>query len=382
MLRIIILQISRSRKERKLLRFRHCHFLYRISLFYATKVRPNSKLCSNFAYNFSELKMKKLLLFVFFLSFSLLTQAQESRATYTLLRLPASAHAAALGGENISLIDDVPSLGYSNPALYSTAPNKSVGFMFSTLPAAGNLMGFQAARAFGARHTVGVAAQLINYGKVNETDASGNERGDFTPSDFVLSAGYSYLLTDLLAGGANLKMISSKYGQYSAVALAVDLGLNYYDEEKDLSVSLTLSNMGNQIKTFHEGEKDAFPLNLQMGMTRGLNHLPLRLSLTLTDLTRWDDKYYFKEEDTSLSFVRKALNHVVLGLDVVPADFCYLALGYNFRRAYELKQAGSSHFAGFTLGAGLRLERFKLGLAYGRYSLGASSLMGNVAFVL
>ena len=37
-------------------------------------------------------------------------QAQESQTTYNFLRLPVSAHAAALGGDNISLIEDDASL--------------------------------------------------------------------------------------------------------------------------------------------------------------------------------------------------------------------------------------------------------------------------------
>lgn len=326
--------------------------------------------------------MKKIIFLTLSFFFFLLGVAQESRSTYTMLRLPASSHAAALGGENISLIDDVPSLGYTNPALYATAPNKSIGLMFSALPANGKLMGFQAVRAFGDRHTAGISAQLMNHGTLQETDPSGTVLGDFTPSDFVLSAGYAYLLSDWVAGGANFKMISSKYGHYNATALAVDLGLNYYDPEQDLSVSLTLNNIGTQLKTFHEGQKDRLPLNLQVGFTKGLNNLPARLSVTLTDLTQWGDNHYFQADGASLSFTRKALNHLVLGVDVLPTDYSYLAVGYNFRRGYELKQAGESHFAGFTFGGGLRLSRFKLGIAYGQYTLRAAQLMANLAFVL
>ena len=34
------------------------------------------------------------------------TRAQESQTAYNFLRLPESAHAAALGGDNISIIED------------------------------------------------------------------------------------------------------------------------------------------------------------------------------------------------------------------------------------------------------------------------------------
>ena len=43
----------------------------------------------------------------FFLIFQVLNaKAQESETAYNFLRLPVSAHAAALGGENISLTED------------------------------------------------------------------------------------------------------------------------------------------------------------------------------------------------------------------------------------------------------------------------------------
>ena len=69
-----------------------------------------------------------------------------------------------------------------------------------------------------------------------------------------------------------------------------------------------------------------------------------------------------------------------MGLDVEPTDYLYLGVGYNFRRAYELKAAGSSHWAGITAGAGLRLSRFKLGLSYAKYHLSCSSLMCNAGY--
>ena len=59
-------------------------------------------------------------------------QAQESQTTYNFLRLPVSAHAAALGGDNISLIEDDASLMFHNPALLSSVGDKTVGLNFMT----------------------------------------------------------------------------------------------------------------------------------------------------------------------------------------------------------------------------------------------------------
>ncbi len=47
------------------------------------------------------------------------SMAQESKTVYNFLRLPVSAHAAALGGENITLTDDDATQLFHNPALIS-----------------------------------------------------------------------------------------------------------------------------------------------------------------------------------------------------------------------------------------------------------------------
>lgn len=323
--------------------------------------------------------MKRILIVLVSLLSSLPSWAQEGSFSQTVLRLPTSSHVAALGGENISLTEDTPWAGMSNPALLSGVSNLSLGLNFMTYAGGSTYAGAEFVKAFGERHTGAAFAQMLSYGEMSETDASGHELGSFSPKDIVFGVGYSYLLSDRWAGGANLKGIYSKYADFSAFALAVDLGINYLDEENDLSISATMMNIGAPLKTFDD-RTERLPYNLQVGFSKGMAHLPVRFSVTLTDLTRWRTKDYFHPADEKLSFGRKALNHFVVGLDVEPTDYLYVGVGYNFRRAYELKAAGSSHWAGITAGAGLRLSRFKLGLSYAKYHLSCSSLMCNAGY--
>lgn len=323
--------------------------------------------------------MKRILIILVFLLPVLPLWAQEGSFSQTVLRLPTSSHVAALGGENISLTEDAPWAGLSNPALLSGVSNLSLGLNFMTYAGGSTYAGAEFVKAFGERHTGAAFAQMLSYGEMDETDASGNALGTFSPKDIVFGVGYSYLLSDRWAGGANLKGIYSKYADFSAFAVAVDLGINYLDEENDLSISATMMNIGAPLKTFDD-RTERLPYNLQLGFSKGMAHLPVRVSVTLTDLTRWRTKDYYHPAGEKLSFGKKALNHFVVGLDVEPTDYLYLSLGYNFRRAYELKAAGSSHWAGLTAGAGLRLSRFKLGISYAKYHLSCSSLMCNAGY--
>lgn len=323
--------------------------------------------------------MKKILTFLVLLLAVSRLQAQEGSFSQTLLRLPISSHVAALGGENISLTEDAPWAGLSNPALLSGVSDLSLGLNFMTYAGDSKYAGAEFVKAFGERHTGMVFGQMLGYGEMNETDASGNVLGKFSPKDMVVGVGYSYLLSDRWAGGATLKGIYSKYADFSAFAVAVDLGINYFNEDRDLSLSATMMNIGAPLKSFDD-RTERLPFNLQVGFTKGMAHAPVRFSLALTDLTHWRDKDFFHPSDEKMKFTTKALSHIVIGVDIEPTKFLYLSAGYNFRRAYELKAAGESHWAGLTAGGGVKAGGFRLGVAYAKYHMACNSLIFNAGY--
>ena len=312
--------------------------------------------------------------------------AQEYASAFNTLRLPASSHAAALGGQNVTLIEDEPTAGWYNPALYANVSDLSASLNFMTYAAGSTWMGAHFVKAFGERHTMAVGVQYMNYGKMDETDEAGNTLGQFSAKDIVIGAGYSYLLSDRWTGGANLKMMVSNLADYTALAAAIDVGVNYYDEENDLSVSASLQNIGTQLKAYHDGQRTHLPFTLALGFSKGMAHLPVRFHVTMTDVTRWKSSYYVlpenkdKDKSDKVGFGKIALNHFVLGLDILPTDYLYLSVGYNFRRAYELKASGSSHLAGLSAGAGVNVKHFKFGVSYAKYHQASNSIMANVGY--
>ena len=318
----------------------------------------------------------------FLFSVFLSGRAQEYSSSFNAVRLPVSVHVAALGGVNNTLVEDTPAAGWANPALYANVSGKSAGLDFMTYAGGSSWMGAQYVHAFGERHTAALAMQYMNYGKMDETDAEGRVLGEFAPKDIVINCGYSYLFSDRWTGGAALKMIYSKLADYSSVAFAVDLGLNYFDEEQDLSASLSVQNIGTQVKAYDDGMKTHLPFTLTLGFSKGFDHLPVRIHAAFTDVTRWKSDYYALPDADSkkVKFGSKLLNHFAVGLDILPTNYLYIAAGYNFRRAYELKASGSSKLAGLSFGAGIDLKGFKFGLSYARYHLAASSIMGSLAY--
>jgi len=75
-------------------------------------------------------------------------------------------------------------------------------------------------------------------------DQQGAEMGTFSAKDIIAGIGYGYVLSNNWAGGANLKVVHESLGDYAAAALAVDVGLNYYNESEGLSLSMVLRNAG------------------------------------------------------------------------------------------------------------------------------------------
>ena len=79
---------------------------------------------------------------VFTLLFTFVTAwawAQESQTEYNFLRLPVSAHAAALGGDNITIIEDDETFIFNNPALLSSVSDKTVNLNYMNYMSGANM---------------------------------------------------------------------------------------------------------------------------------------------------------------------------------------------------------------------------------------------------
>ena len=305
-------------------------------------------------------------------------RSQESTSVFNFLNLPTSAHTTALGGKNISLIEDDISLAMQNPSLLASVSDKTVGVGFMTYMQGTKAGNAAYCQTVGERGTWGVQTQFVGYGSIKETNDEGVVTGDMKPLDFCIAGQYSHMLSERIVGGVNAKFIYSHYGEFSSCALAVDLGFNYMLEEKSFSLSAVARNLGGQVKAFGDSH-ERLPFDREIGFTKGLGHAPVCISLTMVDLTRWKDSDYYSP-DGKVSGGRKFTNHFVLGVDIKPAPIVYVSGGFNFRRAYEMKAAGSSHASGLSFGAGLDLKRMKVGVAYAKYHVSSPTFSVNLAY--
>ena len=322
----------------------------------------------------------RLLFALSFLGCTTILWGQESSSVFSFLELPTSAHTVALGGKNISTIEDDASLIFQNPALLGSVSNNTMNLNFMTYMRGSKTGSASFVRTQGKRGTWGAGIQFLGYGSMQETNAAGEVLGDMHAIDMAFNGMYSYMLSERWVGGATGKMIYSKYADYSSVALAVDLGLNYYDDENDFSFSVVAANMGGQVKAFSD-DHEHLPFDLQVGFSKSLGHAPIRFTVAMNNLTRWGSKYFYhvskKPKGGSI-----LMNHFDVGVDIIPIQQFYIAAGYNFRRAYEMKAAGGSHGAGLSFGAGINIKKFKFGLAYAKYHVSAPTLAFSANYSL
>lgn len=314
--------------------------------------------------------MKRIVLSALFSALAMMIHAQDSQTVFNFLRLPVSAHAAALGGDNITLADDDAAMVFHNPALLYNISDRTLGLNMMTYMQGSFTGSASYSQTVGERGSWGVQGRFISYGEMKETTYDNQQTGTFSARDIALGGTFAYGLTDRISGGITAKMVASYIGHYNSLAAAVDLGLNYYDPDTEWSFGAVARNLGGQLKAYDD-DFERMPLDLQLGVSKRLIGSPLRFSASLVRLNDW--QYGLG-------------HHFVLGADLLLSEQFYVAAGYNALRASEMKiTAGdeeSSHGAALSLGAGMMLERLSLHIAYGKYHVSSTSLMINFSYSL
>ena len=306
------------------------------------------------------------------------TWAQDG--VFNFLRLPFSAHAAALGGNNISLIEDDISLAFHNPALLINVSDNTLHLNYMTYISDSKVAGAMYDKVLGERSVAAVAARYVDYGSFDGYDENNSAMGSFDAKDIEVKLIYSYLLSDRRSGGVSGKFISSKYESYNSIALGVDLGLNYYNEDSDFSASLVLANLGGQVKAFDD-KTEKLPFDVQLGFSKRLSHAPLRVSVTLNNLNHWDKDHFYNADGSEDNFSEMLLKHAVFGADLMLGKNFQVSLGYNYRISQELSVSGSK-WDGLTAGANLSVKRVKLGASYSKLHVSSSSFLFNISYAL
>ena len=333
------------------------------------------------------INLKRRILILAVASAAALTASAEGggSSAYDFLTIPTSSHAFALGGSAPAIIDDDVTLVDQNPALLGPEIDMQGAFNYMYYMQSGNFAGVRFGMAQGERGAWAVGMRYLNYGEITRYTEDGYSDGStFSPQDVVFEGTYSHDFTDRLRGGINVKMVYSNYDARSAFAMAADLGINYYDPDKDLSLSAVLKNAGGQLKRFYN-HYDRLPIDLEFGYMQGIGVSPFSVAVTLTNLTRWKLPYYRHSSGDSSeapelksSFFTNLMRHIILGVQVAPNDKFYAALAYNYKTRTDMGTFSRNFLSGFSLGLGVRVKSFGVSLAYAMPHNAGSTLLLNL----
>lgn len=304
---------------------------------------------------------------------------------YSFLDITSSSRIYGLGGVNISSISEDINSVTQNPSLLGPEYDHSVGFNYMRYIGSSNFAGLVYGTAIGTNSAWGVALNYFGYGAIDETDITGATLGSFSPKDIVISGLYSRDINDYLRGGAAIKTIYSSYSSFSAVAIAADLGLNYYVEDRDMSLSLTAVNLGGQVKRF-DSSYESLPIDVRLGWTKGLGNSPFSVSLTAWHLTSWrvrpfdaDNDFVDTEGNFNAPFFKTLMSHIVVGIDVQPTDRIYICAGYNYHTRLMMSSYRRNLLSGLSIGTGINTGGFGVGVSLAQPHNGALTLMLNLS---
>lgn len=320
--------------------------------------------------------MRKILSIICLCLLVHLAHAQIGNEAYGFLRLPSSSHASALGGYNVSIIEPDPALGFHNPALLGGEMDNMVNLNYLNYISDINAGSAIYTKAFKERGTWGAGATFFSYGKIKEYSKENEYIGDVSAKDIALQGFFSYDLSGKWRGGLSLKFLYSSMAEYHSMGLGVDAGLSYYDADKKLSFGFAFKNIGAQLKSYYD-ERQKMPWDIQLGISKQMAHAPLRFSLTAMYLNKWKLNY-IDESDKEYkgdSFGKTFLKHLVIGVDWLPSENLWIGVGYNPKRAMDMKLDGANALAGFSAGAGLHVKMFDVSASVAKYHPSALSFM-------
>ncbi len=304
--------------------------------------------------------------------------------TYKLLYSVNSARIAGLGGNFLAIKDDDITLALPNPSLITPEMNNNLALSYSNF--AGLNYGFlMYSRNFNKVGSFVGSFQFINYGKFTRANEAGVTSDEFTANDFALTIGWGRSLGPHFSIGANGKLIFAAYDSYHSFGIAIDAAGTYTTKDKLFTASLLIRNVGTQLVPFTPGSYEPVPFQMQIGLSQGLRHIPLRFSLLYNHLEKWDLTYFDPLDPSNKSdpitgevnqktgvakFADNLMRHIVLGAEVTIAKVLALRLGYNYQTRQELKPPDKAGFGGFSFGAGLHVKMFNIGYTREMYMTG------------
>jgi hypothetical protein len=262
-------------------------------------------------------------------------------SAFSFLKINVGARPVGLGGAFTGLANDISSL-YYNPAGIATleGTNYILGYHNYFVDMQSGFLGYT--KRTGEKTTIGGYISYLNYGSMTETDVAGNVIGDFNGGDFLLALSFARNHSERIQYGASAKFIYEKVHEYSATGLAMDLGVRFSSVRERYTAGLMVQNLGFQLSSLGEGDKESLPLIFRGGAAARPKGLPILFSGDVIVPT-----------DNDIDFA--------IGGEYYELNPVYFRVGWNsFGSNYRADESDES-LSGVTFGFGLDLKGLGVG---------------------
>lgn len=131
------------------------------------------------------------------------------------------------------------------------------------------------------RNAVGMALRYFSLGEITFTDANANVIRNDKPSEFEITGGYAFRLSERLSIGVNGKFAYSNLTggltvggvmTKPGIVGATDLSFSYYNDDAKIgstrgvyTFATTINNVGNKVAYSELSQRDFIPMNLKIG---------------------------------------------------------------------------------------------------------------------
>ncbi len=296
---------------------------------------------------------------------------------YQFLNLPTSARQIALGGEVLTLMNDVNQPIW-NPATINPLLDKQLAVNYTSYLAGISIGSVSYAKVISRRFgTLHGNITYLDYGTLIGADENGIETGSFSANDLALSVGYAYTFPySSISIGINTKLIQSTIQAFSSFAIAADVAILYDSPYTALNISVVARNIGSQLQSFN-GTQERLPFKVAIGADYQLTHVPLRWYFTVDNVQQWNLAVANPSNQSvdlsgnvtpeNITFFTNLFRHFVVGAELFPDSIINLRAGYNFRRASELRLQNARSFSGISLGFGIKMNSFRFNYAFSKF---------------
>jgi hypothetical protein len=264
-------------------------------------------------------------------------------ATYDFLNIGISARSNAMGGSFCAISHDINTIKW-NPAGLNGIQKGMFSSSILLYTKAGVKFG-EVQYGFGkGRNTFGFGLNYVNYGSIERRGENNEDLGVFTPMDISFQSGFSRSLSEDLTAGIGVKLVYERIDSFVSYGAGGDIGLQYLMRERNVTIGLSLRNMGKEFKA-HDEEKGTLPLSI----TGGFSFHPIQQVRVNFDYTKHlvDSWSTFK-----------------LGAELLPIEMFAFRIGYNSIGTDLRTDYGSDILAGFSSGFGVSWKNNYLDYAF------------------